>query len=297
MTDSAPLSPLHGKVALITGAGQGIGQGIAFSLAKRGVSIVAVGRTLSKCEKTVADIEARFNGKAVAIECDISNLDALDGLISDAVAAFGRLDILVNNAVTTSINTLMDTTLEDFEKGLRVGPMATLRLMQLAQPHLLEAGDGNIINLATAAAKRWDSSTYGVYAAEKEAIRALSRGAACEWGPLGLRTNCILPLAKSPALEMWEQWRPEEAAAFAETVPMKRIGHCEGRHWRVCCHALLARIALCEWTVHRHRWWPGQYGLRDSERVMASLILIDQLLYRCATVDTEQLTGNKRGAV
>ena len=224
---SPPLSPLQGKVALITGAGQGIGQGIAFSLAKRGVSIVAVGRTLSKCEKTVADIEARFNGKAVAIECDISNLDALDALVSDAVAAFGRLDILVNNAVTTSINPLMDATLEDFEKGLRVGPMATLRLMQLAQPHLLEAGDGNIINLATAAAKRWDSSTYGVYAAEKEAIRALSRGAACEWGPLGLRTNCILPLAKSPALEMWEQWRPEEAAAFAETVPMKRIGHCE----------------------------------------------------------------------
>ena len=98
----------------------------------------------------MADIEARFNGKAVAIECDISNLDALDALVSDAVAAFGRLDILVNNAVTTSINTLMDTTLEDFEKGLRVGPMATLRLMQLAQPHLLEAGDGNIINLATA---------------------------------------------------------------------------------------------------------------------------------------------------
>ena len=82
MTDSAPLSPLHGKVALITGAGQGIGQGIAFSLAKRGVSIVAVGRTLSKCEKTVADIEARFNGKAVAIECDISNLDALLSLTS-----------------------------------------------------------------------------------------------------------------------------------------------------------------------------------------------------------------------
>ena len=109
---SPPLSPLQGKVALITGAGQGIGQGIAFSLAKRGVSIVAVGRTLSKCEKTVADIEARFNGKAVAIECDISNLDALDALVADAVAAFGRLDILVNNAVTTSINALMDTTLE-----------------------------------------------------------------------------------------------------------------------------------------------------------------------------------------
>ena len=227
MTDSAPTSPLHGKVALITGAGQGIGQGIAFSLAKRGVSIVAVGRTLGKCEKTVADIAARFGGKAVAIEYDLSDLDGLDELMGRAVDAFGRLDILVNNAVTTTINTIMETSLEDFEKGLKVGPMATLRLMQLAQPHLCQSGDGNIINLATAAAKRWDTSTYAVYAAEKEAIRALSRGAACEWGSLGVRTNCILPLAKSPALEMWEQWRPEEAAAFADTVPMKRIGHCE----------------------------------------------------------------------
>ena len=210
MSNNIENSPLAGKVALITGAGQGIGQGIAFSLAKRGVKVVVVGRTLSKCENTVAQISERFGGESTAIECDISDLGALDGLVEQAVAAYGRLDILVNNAVTTTINSLMETTLEDFEKGLKVGPMATLRMMQLAQPHLLASGDGNIINLATAAAKRWDSSTYGVYAAEKEAIRALSRGAACEWGGMGIRTNTILPLAKSPALEMWEQWRPRK---------------------------------------------------------------------------------------
>ena len=227
MSNDTETSALVGKVALITGAGQGIGQGIAFSLAKRGVKVAAVGRTLSKCENTVAQISERFGTEAIAVECDISDLPALDGLTEHVVATYGRLDILVNNAVTTTINSLMDTTLEDFEKGLKVGPMATLRMMQLAQPHLLASGDGNIINLATAAAKRWDSSTYGVYAAQKEAIRALSRGAACEWGGMGIRTNTILPLAKSPALEMWEQWRPEEAAAFADTVPMKRIGHCE----------------------------------------------------------------------
>ena len=227
MSNSTTEQGLAGKVALITGAGQGIGQGIAFSLAKRGVKIVAVGRTVSKCEATVAQISERFGTDAVALECDIGELDALPALVEAAHAAFGRIDILINNAVTTSINSLMESSMEDFERGLKVGPMATLRLMQLVQPHLLEVGDGHIINLASAAAKRWDSSTYGVYAAEKEAIRALSRAAACEWGPLGIRTNTILPLAKSPALEMWEQWRPEEAAAFADTVPLKRIGHCE----------------------------------------------------------------------
>ena len=214
---------LEGKVALVTGASRGIGQAVAATMAASGAKVMLTSRKLDQLK----EVQAGMEGEVDVIASHVGDADSGEKTVAATIERFGSLDILVNNAVTTSINTLMDTTLEDFEKGLRVGPMATLRLMQLAQPHLLEAGDGNIINLATAAAKRWDSSTYGVYAAEKEAIRALSRGAACEWGPLGLRTNCILPLAKSPALEMWEQWRPEEAAAFAETVPMKRIGHCE----------------------------------------------------------------------
>ena len=112
------------------------------------------------------------------------NLDALDALVADAVAAFGRLDILVNNAVTTSINALMDTTLEDFEKGLRVGPMATLRLMQLAQPHLLEAGDGNIINLATAAANAGTAPPMACTRQKKLSERSLAVPPAngAQWG-------------------------------------------------------------------------------------------------------------------
>ena len=121
----------------------------------------------------------------------------------------------------------MDASIEKFEEGLRVGPIATLRLMQLAQPHMVKSGGGSIINLASSAARRWDSSNYGVYAAEKEAIRALSRAAANEWGPLGIRTNTILPLAQSPALAAWATYRPEEAAAFVKTVPMQRVGDCE----------------------------------------------------------------------
>ena len=70
--------PLNEKVALITGAGQGIGQGIAFSLAKRGVRVIAVGRTLEKCEHTCAQITERFGTESRALECDIGNLDTLD---------------------------------------------------------------------------------------------------------------------------------------------------------------------------------------------------------------------------
>lgn len=218
---------LQEQVALITGAGQGVGQGIAFSLAKRGAKIVAVGRTLSKCEDTVAQIQERYGTDAIALEADIGQIDTLEYVVNQAVTAFGRLDILVNNAVSAQISSLMDASIEKFEEGLRVGPIASLRLMQLAQPHMVKSGGGSIINLASSAARRWDSSNYGVYAAEKEAIRALSRAAANEWGPLGIRTNTILPLAQSPALAAWATYRPEEAAAFVKTVPMQRVGDCE----------------------------------------------------------------------
>lgn len=219
--------PLTDQVALITGAGQGVGQGIAFGLAKRGVRIIAVGRTLAKCEATVNIIKERFGTEGAAIECDIGVIADLDGLIASAAETFGRLDILVNNAVSAQITPLLEASIEGFELGLRVGPVASLRLMQLIQPHLLAVGGGNIINLASSAAMRWDSSNYGVYAAEKEAIRALTRAAANEWGSLGIRSNSILPLAQSPALAAWAKYRPEEAEAFMKTVPLERIGDCE----------------------------------------------------------------------
>lgn len=220
-------SSLAPQVALITGAGQGIGQGIAYSLAKRGVRIIAVGRTLAKCEHTIQEISRRFGVEGLALACDIADLDALESLIEQAAAPFGRLDILVNNAVSTTVKPLLKISIDEFEQGLRVGPLATLRMMQLVQPHLLKQGGGNIINLASTAAMRWDNRNYGIYAAEKEAIRALSRSAACEWGPMGIRTNVILPHAKSPALAGWAAARPEEAAAFEKSIPLQRIGECE----------------------------------------------------------------------
>jgi NAD(P)-dependent dehydrogenase (short-subunit alcohol dehydrogenase family) len=97
--------------------------------------------------------------------------------------------------------------------------------MKLCYPHL--KGGGCIVNLASTAAKRWDASGYAAYAAVKEAIRALSRGAACEWADDGIRTNVILPHAKSPGLEWWIENNPEESAAFIATIPMRRVGECE----------------------------------------------------------------------
>lgn len=217
---------LQGQVALITGAGQGIGRGMALALAKRGAHIVAVGRTVSKCHDTCELIAAAGGPEAMAVECDVANTDTLPGVVASAVERFGRLDILINNAVQASIGPLLKQRLDNVELAFKVGPIATLALMQASYPHLKERG-GCIINMASSAAKRWDMRNYGVYAAEKDAIRALTRAAANEWGPDNIRANCILPHAMSPALEKWMAYRPEEAEAFIKGIPMQRVGDCE----------------------------------------------------------------------
>lgn len=218
------MAKLQGKVALITGAGQGVGQGIAFALASEGVSIAVTGRTRTKLDATVQEIEKR-GGKALAVECDVKDPKSLEACVATVVGHFGKLNILVNNAQEVPLGTLEQVTDEAFAAGWESGPLATFRLMKLCHPHL--KGDGNVINFGSSSAYRWDLSGYGAYAAVKEAIRQLTRAAACEWARDGIRVNAILPLADSPAMQWWTRERPEEAAAFVATVPQGRVGSCE----------------------------------------------------------------------
>ena len=216
---------LEGKVAIITGAGQGVGQGIAYALAERGAKIAVTGRTLWKCEDTRDEIILR-GGKAIAIECNIQNLKQMEETVNATAERLGGINILVNNALSSVFGLLNDINIDDFKIALNGGPVATLRMMQLCYPHLRKNG-GSIINMGSTAAKRWDMSTYGTYAADKEAIRALTRAAASEWGGDNIRANVILPHATSPGLKSWIKAKPQEAAAFVKTIPMKRIGDCE----------------------------------------------------------------------
>ncbi|MDX1735119.1 MAG: SDR family oxidoreductase [Halioglobus sp.] len=226
---------LADKVALVTGAGQGVGQGIALALAQEGAGVAVTGRTLEKLEAT-CDLIAQRGGQAHPVVCDVKSADSLSACLDAVLAQFGRLDILVNNAQEVPLGTLDEVSDDSFTAGFESGPLATLRMMKLCRPHLRDGGC--IVNLASSAAKRWDMSGFGAYAATKEGIRSLTRAAACEWGPEGIRTNVILPHAKSPGLAWWMEEYPEEAAEFVASIPQRRVGDCEqdiGRFVALLC--------------------------------------------------------------
>ncbi len=224
MKESTPMNMLQGKVALVTGGGQGVGQGIAYALAAEGARVAVAGRTLATLEETCTEIRRR-GGQALAVECDVISQADIDRCVAKVVEAFGGLNILVNNAHIVPLGRILDVSDEAFMQGIDSGPMATLRLMRACYPHL--KGDGAVVNLASAAAVRWDASGYGHYAATKEAIRSLSRGAACEWGVDGIRVNVIAPHALSPGLRGWIEANPEEAEAYFSSIPLRRVGDCE----------------------------------------------------------------------
>ena len=217
---------LAGRVALITGAGQGVGQGIAFAMAAAGATVIVSGRTLEKLEKTVAEIEQR-GGKALALTCDVKSADDLARIVAEGAKRFGGIDILVNNAQEVPNGPLLDVTDEAFLAGFESGPLASFRLMKLVQPIMKARGGGTIFNLASSAGIRWDMSGYGAYGAVKQATRVLTRAGAAEWGRDNIRVLTIAPHAESPGLKWWVANNPEEAQAFFKTIPLGRIGRLE----------------------------------------------------------------------
>jgi len=213
---------LDGRVALVTGAGQGIGRGAALALAKEGAAVALAGRTVSKCE-AVADEIAALGGRALAIACDVSVREQVDAAVEATVRALGGLDILVNNAQSSVQAKLEDTTDEDVDLAWRTGALATLYAMQAALPYLRESGRGSIVNFGSSTAIEGNVA-FGAYAMAKEAIRGLSRVASREWGRFGIRVNVIVPNALSPASEDFRDAHPDRFARMEARVPLGRVG-------------------------------------------------------------------------
>jgi len=191
-------SRLEGKVAIVTGAGQGIGAAIAEAYAAEGARVILTGRTLSKVE----DVAGRINeagGTAIPLKALAGDLEHSKMTVDRAIHEWGRVDALVNNAHSfTDYLPLNDPKMEenckiDFQSAF----FGSLQLMQLCYPHMVEQGGGSVINMGSSFGIRCEPG-FLAYAASKEAIRALTRTAAREWGRDKIRVNTILPSALSP---------------------------------------------------------------------------------------------------
>ena len=215
---------LAGKVALVTGAGQGIGRGIALAMAKEGAQLALTGRTRDKLDAVVAEIAA-LGGEALALQCDMSQRPQVERAVQATVDRYGRLDALVNNAQSTNQKLIEETTLEDVALSYESGTLGTFHAMQVCLPHLKQHG-GTVINFGSNTAVSGDP-TFGAYAMAKEAIRGLTRVAAKEWGRYNIRVNCICPTAMSPAAEAWAERNPERFKGVLASIPLGRMGDAE----------------------------------------------------------------------
>jgi len=215
---------LDGKVAIVTGGARGVAKGVATAFVKAGAKVLIVDREKELGEATLAELRA-LGGDVAFMAIDLANRAALPGIVDTAVAKFGKLDILVNAAQASRQKPLVETTDEDLNVALDTGMWPNFVLMRSAYPHLV-ASKGCVINFGTGAAMS-GMPTQASYAAAKEAIRAITRVAASEWGPEGIRVNVICPFANSPGVEEWAKYSPEAYASQISKVSLRRIGDCE----------------------------------------------------------------------
>jgi len=219
------MKKLEGKVALITGAGQGVGLGIAQAFASEGASVVITGRDAARLNGAIPQIEAR-GGKALACPGDAARRENAERAVNMAVDAFGGLDILVNNAQARRSGVpVEDITEDDMALALGSGPIATLLHMQAAFPHMKEEG-GSIINFGSKMGMQ-PIAGIGSYAAAKEAIRGLTRTAAREWGQYRIRVNVLNPASLSESGKAYFKDRPEEFERLCKDVSLGYFGDAE----------------------------------------------------------------------
>jgi dehydrogenase/reductase SDR family protein 4 len=223
MAEANPIFDLTGKVALITGSSRGIGRAIAEQMAVAGAKVVISSRKKDACESVVEDL-IRKGHDAIAIPCNVANLDELQSLVAQTKKTFGQIDILVANAATNpTYGPSLDMTDEVWDKIMSTNVKSVFRLCNMVLPEMAVRKNGVIIVISSVAATM-GSETLGAYAVSKAAEAQLTRNLAVEWGKHNIRVNAIAPgLIKTDfAKALWEN--PQLVKRVEAMTALKRTG-------------------------------------------------------------------------
>lgn len=217
------LFDLSDKTALVTGTSGGLGQAMAIALAEAGAAVVAI--SSSGSDETVAAVRA-FGGRIEQISADLSQVDKLDEVWSQAAGAFGGIDILVNNAGTIRRTPAADHAKQDWYDVIELNMNTVFFLSQLAGRHMIERGSGKIINIASMLSFQGGINVPG-YTASKHAVAGITKALANEWAGKGIQVNAIAPgyiLTRNTAPIIADEKRYQ---AIQERIPAGRWGNPE----------------------------------------------------------------------
>lgn len=210
---------LEGKVAVITGAGQGIGRAVAVAFAKEGAKVALAARTESSLSEVVEQI-ANVGGEAMAVKTDVSNIADVENLFAKAIEKFGHVDIVVNNAGVSRPAMLWKMTQQQWDEVINIHLKGTFNCMQVAAKHMMERKSGKIINVTSSAGL---VGTIGQvnYSAAKAGIVGLTKSGARELAQYNINVNCISPMA---ATSMTEKIRtqPDLAEKYLDRMVLRR---------------------------------------------------------------------------
>jgi NAD(P)-dependent dehydrogenase (short-subunit alcohol dehydrogenase family) len=222
VTDSATaMHTVADKVIIVTGAGRGVGKGMAVHLGRGGAKVVVAEWKPDLLDAAVAELEG-LGVTTLGVPCNVMERAEIEAMVTSTVDRFGRVDGLINNAQTfRPLSPVADVSEDDIDVFYRSGVKGTLWAMQAVHPYMKVQGWGRIVNFASSMGITGGKG-FGAYNASKEAVRALTRTAAREWAPDGIVVNCIAPAAADHHGEAGKQ--SEGYRIFIENCPMGRQG-------------------------------------------------------------------------